>query len=206
MFFFPKKVDFFQSLKDLHSSIMAMAVLFEELTKTFGNFETFAKKAEDIEHEADKKAHGIVKKLNQTFITPIDREDIYFLANELDDIVDLTENAINNIRIYKITQNHPAFGEFAFLIKQAAGLLGELLEHLQTGKNTESLTQVKVRIHELEDRADSVFEKAIEDLFRDESNAVNIIKFKDVLENLESVMDKFQKTADAIEGIMVKSN
>lgn len=203
-FFLPKQPVFFKLFNELHGSLSGLVALFKELTENFSNFDEFAKRAEAIEHQGDETTHKIIDTLNKTFITPIDREDIYQLANEMDDIVDLLEDVINNIRLYKITQPLSVFREFAELMRQATGQLSGMLACLEKGKYTKQLAETKIKIHELEDRADKLFENSISELFNNHTDPISVIKHKDLLEGLENIMDKFQKVTDVIEGIIVK--
>lgn len=203
--FLPKQVAFFDLMVEVSDSLIDMVELLDEFSKDFKDFEKYSVRAKEIESQADQKTHEIIDQLNKTFITPIDREDIYLLAHELDDIVDLVESVIQNVRLYNVTNKIDAFGEFVPLIKSAGYYLKELLLAFQKQKYSEELLGIKIKIHELEDQADVIFAKAISKLFTEEKDPINVIKFKDILENMENTMDKFQKVADIIEGILVKS-
>jgi len=205
-FFKPSRSDFFNLFKEVGRNLSAISALFAEFTEEFGNFENYAEKAKKIEHLADEKTHQIVELLNKTFITPFDHEDIYLLAHELDDIVDLIENAIHNIYLYKITKKISAFDEFTPLISKAAFYTEKLIACLEKQKCTPELSQTKVAMHELEDQGDVVFASAISRLFSEEKDPIAVIKEKDILECLENIIDKYQKVSDIIEGILVKSS
>lgn len=205
--FFPKQPIFFDLFQDLNKSIQAVANLFQEFAeKGSQDAEEYAKRAKEIEKDADHKTHAIISKLNKTFITPFDREDIYLLAHEIDDIVDLIECVMMNIHIYHIIEEIPAVREFAPLMVEASHYMEKLIHALQGQKYTKELSDAKIMIHELEDKADIVFTKSISNLLRDETNAMKALKEKDILEGLEHVMDKFQSVSDIIEGIVVKSS
>lgn len=205
-FFFPKQVIFFDLLKDMTQETQRIATLFAEFSSNFNNFEVYSKKAKEIEHDADHKAHAIIDWLNKTFITPIDREDIYLLTHELDDIIDLIENVIHNIDLYQLTKKISAIDEFVPIISSAANNLVELVEHLRDLNYTPQFKKMIINIHELEDRGDEIFSKSISKLFREEQDPVFIVKAKDILEDLENVMDKYQRVSDIIESIVVKSS
>jgi predicted phosphate transport protein (TIGR00153 family) len=204
--FQPKQSVFFILFKDVSQNLTAISELFAEFIEKFSDFENFANKAKIIEHQADEKTHEIVSRLNKTFITPFDREDIYSLAHELDDIVDLIENAIHNIYLYKITENNPAFSEFAKIIKQDAAYTEKLIACLEKHKNTQELTDTKIIMHELEDKGDVIFAESISRLFSNGKDPITVIKEKDILEDLENIVDKYQKVSDIIEGLLVKSS
>lgn len=203
-FFFPKQPIFFDLFLKLHGHLREISLLFQEFSATFDDFEEFSIRAKDIEHRADMVAHDIVSTLNTTFITPIDREDIYLLAHELDDIIDLIENAIHNVALYGIKNKKPVISEFARLIVEASSEVGKLIEHLSRQKYTREFNSIVVKIHGLEDQGDFAFQKAIQELFEKERDPLTVIKWKDIIEELENVMDKYQKVSDIIEGIAVK--
>lgn len=181
-----------------------MAILFNEFADTFGDFSYYSSKAEAIENQADAIAHEIIRTLNHDFITPFDREDIYLLTQEMDDVVDLIENVIHNVDLYNIQQKKTVIDDFAKLNSQAAYALGELLSQMEKQKYTPDLEKWKIRIHELEEKGDMLFQKAISRLFKEEKDPFNVIKWKDILENLENIMDTYQKVSNTIEGIVVK--
>lgn len=203
--FLPKQIAFFDLMVEVSDSVIEMVELLDEFNNNFKDFEGYSVRAKEIESKADRKTHEIIDRLNKTFITPIDREDIYLLAHELDDIVDLVESVIQNVRLYNVSNKLDAFGEFVPLIKAAGYCLKDLLLAFQKQKYSEELLGIKIKIHELEDKGDVVFRNAISKLFKEEKDPINVIKFKDILENMENTMDKFQKVADIIEGILVKS-
>ncbi len=204
-FFLPKQSVFFDDLNLLNKHIQSIVRLFAEFAHEFKDFDGYAQKAKAIEHDGDAKTHDIIEKLNKTFITPIDREDIYLLAQQLDDIIDLVENVIHNIQLYGITQKFQGLDEFAPIMTKASNEMVKMIACLQKLKHDEELAKVKVAIHNLEDQADEVFEKAISNLFANNHDPISVIKLKDVLENLEHVLDKYQTVCDIIEGIVVKA-
>ena len=204
-FFLPKQSVFFDDLNLLNTYLQKMVRLFADFAKNFNDFEAYVQKAKDIEHQGDAKTHEIIEKLNKTFITPIDREDIYLLAHQLDDIIDLVENVIHNIKLYGITQKFQGLDEFAPIMLKASHEMEKMISCLQKLKYNRELAEVKIRIHNLEDQADDAFEKAIRDLFLNHRDPIEIIKLKDVLENLEHIVDKYQTVCDIIEGIVVKA-
>lgn len=204
-FFLPSQPVFFELLLDVCANLKKIAALFAELAANFSDFEEYSRRAKEIEHEGDKKTHEIIDKLNKTFITPFDREDIYLLAHQLDDIIDEIENVIRDIHLYKITKKISAIEEFAALIVVTADHLEVMLKALQKQKNTPELVSAKIKIHELEDQGDAIFNKATAQLFNDENDPILLMKYKDIIEGLEEVMDESQKVSDVIEGIVVKS-
>ncbi|MFA6353584.1 MAG: DUF47 family protein [Candidatus Paceibacterota bacterium] len=205
-FFKPKSSEFFNLFKEVGNDLSNISTLLVRFSKEFKDFERYAQEAKKIEHLADQKTYQIVDLLNKTFITPFDREDIYLLAHELDDIIDLTENVVHYIYLYEITNKISSFEEFSDLIKQGAVNTEKLIVCLEKQKCTPELYQIKKFMHDLEDRGDEAFAKAISQLFKKEKDPIIIMKEKEILECLENILDKYQKVSDIIEGILVKSS
>lgn len=203
--FSPKTTDFIHLLKEVTTEVKAVAGVYKDFVGDFGKLEEYTKKAADIEHAADQKVHDVINALHKTFITPFDREDIYALAHQLDDLVDIVENVIRNVGLYQITEARAAMGKFADLIVKAAEALDVATGCLED-KNTEKVMQLLLEIHKLEDEGDVVFFEAMKDLFQNEKDPIALIKWKDIIEELESVMDKFQEVSNIMEGMIVKSS
>lgn len=205
-FFHPKQAVFFRLFKDMAESLKDISQLYYDFAADFKDFENYAKRAKDLEHQADEKAHKIIEHLNKTFITPFDREDIYTLTHELDDIVDYIENVMHNIQLFNVQAKNPAIDKFAPLIKQGAVHVENLIQCLEAQKYTDRLMQEKIAMHKLEDEGDDIFAEAITKLFHNGQDALTVIKDKDIIERLEKIVDKYQKVSDIIEGIIVKSS
>ncbi|MDD4333256.1 MAG: DUF47 family protein [Patescibacteria group bacterium] len=202
--FLPRQFIFCDMIRELAEMQKEIAIVFKDLTINFNNFEVLAQEARNIEHKADEKTYEVVNRLNTTFIIPFDREDIYKLAHNIDSIVDVIENVIHNIYLYKITEKKSALIDFADIIEDSAETLVDLTLCLRDHKYTERLKQLKIKMHELEDKADYVYQQAMVHLFTNGDNPVDIIKWKDIFSDLEQVTDRYQRVSDNIEEIMVK--
>lgn len=200
----PKGVEFFELFRELQREVERMSVLFSGFAKESSDFDPYIEKAHEIEASADKVAHRIVEELNRSFITPFDREDIHHLAYEMDEIVDLIEDIVRNVNLYHFTSKVDSMEGFAECIVQATGHLGKMVENLRKMKHTPEFLKDKIAIHEIEDRADLLFETAIDRLFRDGHDPILVIKTKDILEEMENVVDKYQHVGNLIESIVIK--
>lgn len=205
-FFLPKQQNFFDLLSQLSKYTQDIAQLFQEAAPSLENIREHAKQAKDIEHAADEKTHAIIDQLNRTFITPFDREDIYLLAKELDDSIDLIENVISNLEVYQLTEPlQNTLPEFGKIMKEASEKVYDLISHLQSNKKNQQYQETIIYIHRLEDKGDKLFKEAIQHLFSTVHDPILVMKWKDIYEDLENVMDKFQQISDTIESIVVKS-
>ena len=117
----------------------------------------------------------------------------------------MVEDVIRNIRLYGITQKREIFDEFAVLLPEAATAVHELIAHLQGKHDMEALQKAVIHIHELEDRGDTLYEKGISELFSQEQDPLLIMKWKDIITDLENIMDQFQSVSDTVESIVVKA-
>lgn len=205
-FLLPKGTVFFELFRKMRTDVENMSALFQEFVKNFDDFEDYMTRAHVIEKSADDTAHRIVDELNRSFITPFDREDIHYLVYELDDIVDRIEDIIRNIHLYHVVHKVDSMDEFAACISEATRQLGKMMTHLERLKHTPALTREKIRIHEIEDQADLLFENAMSRLFQNGNDPVEIVKTKDILEAMETVVDKYQAVGNLIEGIIIKMN
>lgn len=203
--FSPKTTDFIHLLKEVAVEIKAIAAIYKDFAGDFGRIDELTKMADEIEHKADQKVHDVINALHKTFITPFDREDIYALAHQMDDLVDIVENVIHNVSLYQIERPRPEMGKFAELIVKAAEALEHAVGCLED-KNPEKVKEYLLLIHKLEDEGDVVFFEAIKDLFKNEHDPIALIKWKDIIEELESVMDKFQEVSNIMEGMIVKAS
>lgn len=165
-----------------------------------------AKRAFKSENDADELCHKILREADKTFITPIDREDIQELAKNLDNIIDLTENVISNVTVYKVKRIHREFYEFVNIIIKAIKEVSHLVSDLKhKGRNEKEIKRHVVRLHSLENKGDLLLKKALKHLFNNGDAPVEVIKWKDIYENMEEVLDECEDTSDTIEKIIVKN-
>jgi len=205
-FLLPKEPAFYEHFKEMSACLTDITGIFQDFSRDFRDFESYWHKSKDIEHAADSIAHRIINLLNQSFITPFDREDIYKLIHDLDEIVDLLENTIHNVFIFNVSEKKDFVNEFAPLIKEATVSLNELIkECFEYQKYTDSIWKLICVIHDLEDKGDLAYEKALQRLFVEENDPVQIIKWKDILATLEFIMDAYQRVSNTIEGMVVKN-
>jgi predicted phosphate transport protein (TIGR00153 family) len=202
----PKKPVFFELFNKQGQAITKIAYLLNELKETNERDLTpFKQRAKDIESQADEVIRDIVRQLNHTFITPFDREDIHNLASQLDDIVDEIENVLHNIIIYQVDPKEKYISQFIDLIAQNALFLSKLIFMLKEQKYSATTRELIEKIHSLEDAGDELFIKYLGYLFNSDLDAIAVIKFKDIAENLEKTTDYFQYACTTIENIYVKS-
>jgi uncharacterized protein len=198
----PHEAKFFQLFAELSGYLTEGAKVLRGILQDPHDLETRVQQVQEIEHNADRATHAIMTKLNQSFITPFDREDIHKLASSLDDVLDFTNAAATRLVMYKITDPPPAAAELAGLIVLQSEQLAigvSLLE--QNGAVLKHCEEV----NRLEDEADYVSRKAIAMLFDSEKDPIQLIKLKELYEVLEMATDKAEDAANVLEAIVLKS-
>jgi len=203
MALFPKKIDFFEIFdRALENLSRATNVLVDMLN----NFETFEKKAKAIyefEQDGDMLTHDIMKELNQTFLTPIDREDIHALAARIDDVLDLIWAAVDRMAVYKIQKPTREVISIAEDLQMTADILKKALRELRA-KQYAHVQEHCIEINRLENRIDRKYRDALGNLVNSNNDPVYIIKWKDIYQLLEDASDRAEDIANVLEGIVLK--
>jgi len=202
--FMPKEVKFFDYLNLQAENLVKASSYFKSILKNGVMDEAAAKKIHDFEHEGDTLSHEITDMLNRTFITPIDREDIYALANQLDDVLDMINAMAGRMKLYKLDPGNDYFSQFIDLIDQASVALSNAVKHMHDTKRTRRVLDHCIEINRLENMGDQVREKAIGNLFETEKDPIMVIKWKEMYEVAEGTLDKCEHVAKVIESILVK--
>ena len=198
----PRDNSFFAMFSAMSDNLIAGA---RALVDLFANYQDVEKQIEQIhriEREGDELTHAILTKLNQTFITPFDREDIHELASKLDDVLDFINAAGARIVMYRISTPPPAAGELANIILMQSQELQQAVSLMQ--KNGNILVHC-VEINRLENEADLVSQQAIARLFESEKDPINLIKIKELLEFLERATDRAEDVANVLETVVLKN-
>lgn len=198
----PRETKFFEMFEEMATNVADGARLLREILDTYENVPTRVEKLKEIEHKGDELTHAVMYKLNQTFITPFDREDIHRLASSLDDVLDFVNAAGQRLVIYKIQVAPAASERLAGLIVQQCEELIKAVSELE--KNKKVLDRC-VEINRLEDEADRVTREAIGHLFENQKDPITLIKIKELLEVLEMATDKAEDAANVLEAVVLKS-
>src|SRR6266436_6140078 len=199
----PKDISFFAMFAEMSNNLIAGASVLVDLFADYHEVSGRIKEIRRIEHVGDNLTHAILTKLNQTFITPFDREDIHRLTSSLDDVLDLINSAADRVTMYKITDPPPAVRQLSKLILRQCEELGRAVSHLQ--KNGDVLSRC-VEIKRFENEADAASREAISLLFERETDPINLIKIKELLEVLETATDKAEDAANVLETVVLKNN
>jgi predicted phosphate transport protein (TIGR00153 family) len=198
----PRDTSFFDMFAAMSNNVIDGARALVDLFTDYRDVNAKIDEIRRIEHLGDEMTHSIMRKLNQTFITPFDREDIHTLASSLDDVLDFINAACARIVMYRITDPPPEAGTLARLILAQCEELGKALSHLQ---KSDLVLARCVEINRLENEADQVSRVAIGRLFEQETDPITLIKIKELLEFLEIATDKAEDVADVLETVVLKN-
>ncbi len=203
MKFFPKEIDFFEIFDRAALNVTKAATLLVSLMENFDNVDARAKEIYEVEQDGDMLTHEIMKKLNKTFITPIDREDLHALASILDDVLDLIWASVDRLAIFKITEPTKEAVAMSKDLLTTAEVIHKAIKKLKE-KNYSYVQEYCIEINRLENRIDRSFRDALGKLFDNIKDPILIIKWKEIYEHLEDASDKCEDVANVLEAIVLK--
>ena len=198
----PKELRFFELFERQSELTADAAKRLQEMVEDFGNARAKMHAIKEIEHEADKVTHELVRRLNTTFITPLDREDIHALGTRLDDVCDYIEAAAERLVVYRIKQPTSACRAMADVIVKIIDPMDRAIRCLRT--LDPGFHEHAVEVNRLENAADNLLRDSLAALFEEASDPIEIIKWKEIYETMEIVTDRCEDVVNVIEGIILK--
>ncbi|MDR0817250.1 MAG: DUF47 family protein [Clostridiales Family XIII bacterium] len=199
-----KEDEFFVLLKEFSAKIIVVADSFQGLCNDYTNVDMKVARLKTLETECDGLTHNILSELNNSFVTPFDREDIYDITKGLDEIVDLIEEVGSRFVIFNVTELRPPCREFASHILQCAIELDLLFKHLPEVKKNNIAREQAIEINRLENEGDTVFRNTMSELFRNEKDPIELVRWKHLYEEMEACLDACEAVANIIEGVVMK--
>jgi uncharacterized protein len=200
--FAPKEREFFDLFEEAGANIVHASDLLVQLLDEWPDHGDLAREVRDCEHEGDRITHDIIQRLNETFVTPIDREDIYALASGLDDIVDYIEEVAGFLGMYRVEATMEKAIEMGHVLREAARVISDAIPRLRTFKDMHHCT---AEVSRLEDEGDRILREALAALFEHGVDPMLVIRWKDIFERLEDAIDSTEKTANILESIVIKN-
>ena len=207
-YFVPKdKKTFFPLFEQAASNVVSMATILVEAVNSVNpaTRDELFRQIDKLENKGDEITHQIYLELGKNFITPFDREDIHSLATAIDDVADYIHGAANRMNLYKIDDFNEHIRKLSELILQASTDLEKAVRELKDLKNVRAIADSCIRINSVENQADYVFDRAVADLFLYETDAIRLIKYKEILAALETATDMCEDAANVMESILVKN-
>ena len=201
--FRPVDASFYDLFSESASHLVVGAGLLAEMLSEGNDRESVAQQMREAEHAADETTHAIIRRVNSTFVTPFDREDIYSLASALDDVMDMMDEAVDLVLLYDVARLPAETSEQVEVLQRCAELTANAMPGLQS---MSSLDDYWIEINRLENAGDRSYRRILASLFQGEYDAIEVIKLKDVVESLEGAIDAFEKVANIVEQIAVKES
>lgn len=205
-YFLPKENNYFNFFETHANLIVKASEMFLKMTSNSPlNLSSPSNPIRLLEHEADQVMNACLTSLHTTFITPIDREDIYRLVSSMDDIIDAINKAYTSLLIFKLNVSTPELIQLAEIVHRSTQKVEKIVRGLRLMEKIEEITLICVEIHLLENEADDLLNHSVARLFEEESDTRLIIKWKEVYESLEKATDYCEDVADAVQGILLES-
>ena len=202
--FFPREFDFFNLFEEQVDCAVQAAIKFKEIAATPGLIEESAYQTiQYLENKGDTATHTIIEQLNKTFITPFDREDIHALTKELDDITDMINTMVGRIKVYKIPGSNRHLMEFAKVIEESVSTVAKAVKGLRLKNGYKKVLESCVEVNRLENVGDAMRDAVFMELF-ETKNAIEIIKWKEIYGDAETVLDICEDVANVVEAIILK--
>jgi predicted phosphate transport protein (TIGR00153 family) len=188
-------------LKKIEEGVNALLDLLDDYT----NIPEKVKNIKDLEHEADEITHQTIDKLNRTFITPIDREDIHELITKMDDIIDFIEAVSQRLWLYRLQKPTPEIKELVLVLQKAIKMVKQTIKNLRNMKNPQIILNSCIEVNTIENEGDQVLRNAMTSLFDNVPDPINVIKLKEIYEIIEMAIDRCEDVANIIEGVVLKN-
>ncbi len=201
----PREEKFYDLFEELAAKIDEGAKLFLDMLHDYDTFATHLVKLKELEHEADVITHRTYEKMHKTFLTPLDREDIYALVNKMDSILDMTEASAIRMSLYKIKSPAPELIEQAKLLNVATEKVIKIVNGLRDMKNAPMILEACVEINTIENAGDQILRTTMANLFEKETDPIELIKWKEIFERFEETLDVCEDVSNIVEGIVLKN-
>ena len=201
--FFPKETDFFGMFEKAALNLNKGATLFVEMMEDFSTADKKVKQIYDVEQEGDMITHEVMRRLNKTFLTPVDREDIHALISRIDDVLDLIWASADRATLYKISTTTPEVIELSKTLLSTTEIITKAIKSLKDKKYS-YIQEYCIEINRLENRGDRIYREALVKLFDHIKDPILVIKWKDIYEHLENATDTCEDVANILEGIVLK--
>jgi uncharacterized protein len=195
--------EFFDLFNESAQNLRATVELLKDLIEDYRDIDLKVRRIQDREHEGDQVTHAIIRRLNTSFVTPMDREDIYQLATALDDVLDAVDAVGDLFLLHQIEAPLPQMKEQVDVLLRAAEQTEQALALLPT-MDRDRLEPYWIEINTLENEGDQLYRRAVAELFSGEHRAMDVLRWKEVIENLEEALDGLENVANSIESIVLK--
>ena len=199
----PRDEQFFGLFADLARRVTAAARLLDKMFAEPELLKTHASAIKDLEHEADLNTHSVIDRIHRVFITPFDREDIHLLVQELDDVIDMIDGAARRAGMFGINESREGVRELTEKLVRAT----EAIEWAVTSMKQPKIVEARSReIKKLEEEGDTIYNRAVADLFTGSPDPIDVIKWKELFDTIERALDQCEDVANVLESISIKND
>jgi predicted phosphate transport protein (TIGR00153 family) len=198
----PRDEKFYDMFTELAIRLTASATLLHEMFKSPSELNAKVAKIKGLEHEADNLTHDIIDRIDRTFVTPFDREDIHALASELDDVIDLIDGTARRATIFRIEKTRPAAVVLAEVLARAACAVEEGVRDMKSAKHVYAISE---KLKMLEEEGDAVYHEAMGALFGEGGDALEVVKWKDLYDKIEDALDQCEDVGNVLQSIALKN-
>ncbi|HTZ39329.1 MAG TPA: DUF47 family protein [Syntrophales bacterium] len=203
-FFKSNREKFYDLFEELADKLEEGGKLFTEIIGNYEYSEFKVGKLKEIEHEADHITHQVYKRMHKVFLTPLDREDIYLLANKMDSVLDEIESAAVRMYLYRMKEPAKELVQITGILNEAIAKIRKIVFSVRKKQDAPLILKLCVEINTLENEADQLFRSAMVRLFEEEKDAIELIKVKDIIGRIETAVDNCEDVSNIIEGIVLK--
>ena len=204
-FLIPKEFGFFDLFDKLAACGVESSQVFVEMLDSYGDLPAKVRRLREIEHQADEISHHAMEMLHKTFVTPMDRDQIHRLVSHMDDVIDLTDSAGRRLVMYEVTAPTPELKELAGVLHRATVEIRKAVGMLRNLKKAKGIAECCIEINKLENDGDHIRDAVVAKLFKEETDAIEILKWKEIYEDVETAIDRCEDVADVIEGVVLEN-
>ena len=204
-FLIPKEHGFFDRFDELAACGVEGATIFIEMIDHFGDAPAKVQRLREVEHRGDEITHRAIEMLHKTFVTPFDRDQIHLLISRLDDVLDLMDGAARRMLLYDVKKPTPELKELAKVLYHSTLEIQKAVKGMRNLKNADEIKRACVEINKLENDGDALRDSVVAKLFKEEKNAVEVLKWKEIYENVETALDRCEDVANVIEGVVLEN-
>lgn len=200
----PKDDKFYNMFIDSAEIIYEASEKLRDFIRDLSDPENKVRAIEEMEHKGDKQVHDILEALNKTFITPIDREDIYLIVKQMDDVVDFIEDTAHRFNMFDVKKATDEAITLADMIVTSCKELINLMNELKNMRKSTVLSQKIIEINRIEDEGDDIYRSAVKKLFSGDTPALEVMKWREIYEYIEQTLDACERVANTVEGVVMK--
>jgi predicted phosphate transport protein (TIGR00153 family) len=203
--FMPTEENFFDLFDEIAQVLVDAAVCLQDLINNYEDVEQKTRNLREMEKRVDSATDGICERLNTSFVTPIDREDIHGLATKMDDVLDYIEASSDRMKLYGVEKPREEAGEIADLLVEGTKLIRQAVHALSHFRDIQAILDPCIEINKIENQADQVQRRALKRLFAEETRPLEVAKWQEIFDRLETATDRCEDVANILESIVVKN-